>query len=165
MYTELLHGLDYGPIFDTDTNNAALVDELTKVAGGSLPEEYVAFLRQAPVAGMFGGDGAVFVHSAERLSGTPDGHFAVDFLYATCSKASYDVLALASHPDGEDGIPKYLLQIGGDLSGNAFCLDLRNATFGKVYFWDHEHGADGTGLHLVASDFEAFVNSLAREPS
>lgn len=43
LHRSIFENLGYGPIFDTDTNNAALVDELTRVAGASLPEEYVPF--------------------------------------------------------------------------------------------------------------------------
>jgi hypothetical protein len=39
-------------------------------------------------------------------------------------------------------------------------LDLRPETFGRVYFWDHEHNADETGLYLVADDFVSFVDQL-----
>jgi hypothetical protein len=47
-----------------------------------------------------------------------------------------------------------------DVLGNGYGLDLRPAAFGKVYFWDHEHDADETGLHLAADDFVSFVEAL-----
>lgn len=156
MYTEILQDLGYGPIFDTDAPNTALVDDLAKVVGVALPEEYVAFLREAPVAGMFNGKGAVFTQS---------GGLAVEFLYAACSKTSYDVLALASQLDEGDGVPKHLLQVGGDFFGNAFCLDLRTVAFGEIVFWDHEARAAETSLRRVARDFESFLNSLTLDPS
>ncbi len=65
-----------------------------------------------------------------------------------------------------DRIPHDVLPIGEASMGNAVCVSLQAATFGKVFFWDHEAEA-GEGeiatfsnLHLVGDSFEDFFAKL-----
>jgi hypothetical protein len=158
---ENLRALQYQPFVKTDNFDATAFIELTQIVGYPIPEDYLCFLREFPNSGMFMiEDGDAVIYGIEKLSGNHNGGYAVGMLYARCSNESYDLLAYARRPEYDGDVPRYALLIGDDAFGNAFCLDLRPDTFGKVYFWDHEHSADETGLHLVAHDFVSFVNGL-----
>jgi hypothetical protein len=158
---ENLRTLEYRPFVETDNFDASSFAELAGVVGYPIPEDYLSFLREFPRSGMFmieGGDAVI--HGIEKLPGSHDGFYAVGMLYARCSNENYDLLAVARRPIYDGDVPRYTLLIGDDPFGNAFCLDLRPESFGKVYFWDHEHGSDVSGLYLLAHDFVSFVNGL-----
>jgi len=155
-----LHALAYRPYVATDHHDSAALANLEKVAGYPIPQAYMDFLREFPDTGMFDADSGVVVEGKERLSGNHNGWYSIAMLYAACSDKRYDLIEIAGRPVYDGDTPRYVLLIGDDLFGNTFCLDLRPQTFGRVHFWDHEHSADETGLHLVADDFVSFVNGL-----
>jgi SMI1-KNR4 cell-wall len=151
-----LHDLTYQPYIASDSHDTAVFASLSKVAGYPIPKLYVDFLSEFPNTGVFEVEGGVVIKGIEKLSGNHDGWHSITMLYAACSDKQYDT----GRPLYDGDTPRYALLIGEDVFGNAFCLDLRPDTFGKVYFWDHEHSADETGLYLVAHDFVSFVNGL-----
>lgn len=158
--SQKLAALMYQPYIATDRHASAVFASLSQVAGYPIPQQYMDFLHEFPNTGMFDAEGGVVVEGKERLSGKHDGWYSIAMLYAGCTDKRYDLIKFAGRPVYDGDTPRYVLLIGGDLFGNTFCLDLRPESFGKVYFWDHEHNADETGLHLVADDFESFVNGL-----
>jgi hypothetical protein len=157
---ENLRTLQYQPFVKTDNFDATAFTELVQVVGYPIPEHYFDFLKEFPSTGVFEVDGGVVIKGIELLSGNHDGWYSISMLYAKCSDEYYDLVNIARRPDYDGDTARYALRIGEDLLGNGYCLDLRPDTFGKVYFWDHEHSADETGLHLVAHDFVSFVNGL-----
>lgn len=157
---ENLHSLAYRPYMDTDSHDPVVFAALPKVAGYPIPQDYLAFLHEFPNTGIFAAEGNVSVVGKEKLSGRHDGSYSIDMLYAACTDKRYDLIEITSRPVYDGDTPRYVLQIGDNVGGNVFCLDLRPESFGKVYFWDHEHSEGETGLHLVADDFTSFVNGL-----
>lgn len=156
-----LHDLAYLPYVATDSHNPAALANLSTVAGYPIPQAYMDFLREFPDTGMFDAEGGVIVEGKERLSGNHNGWHSIAMLYAACSDKRYDLIEIASRPAYDGDAPRYVLLIGDDVFGNAFCLDLRPDTFGKVYFWDHDNSNnEKQGLYLVADDFVSFVNGL-----
>jgi hypothetical protein len=160
MPFEKLDELIYRPLAETDHHGPAALAGLKQVTRHRIPNEYAEFLTRYPDTGIFEAEGVVFIASDDRLSGRHDGRYAVETLYAACSDKRYDLLAIRQESLGFDSIPDDCLRIGGDSFGNAFCLDLREEAFGKVFFWDHEHASTESGLHIVAPDFAWFVNRL-----
>ena len=157
---EKLHELSYLSFIPYDNHEPWLFASLSSVAGYPIPQEYMDFLHEFPNTGVFAVEGDVSIMGKEKLSAKHDGFYAIDMLFAACSDRRYDLIEIASRPAYDGDTPRYVLRIGQDLGGNAFCLDLRPETFGSVYFWDHEHGADESGLHLLANDFVSFVHGL-----
>jgi hypothetical protein len=157
---ENLRTLQYHPFVETDSFDASAFAELAQVAGYPIPEDYLSFLKEFPNTGMFNIEGTVGIYGLEKLPGNHDGGYALDMLYAGCSDKRYDLIEVAKNANHEEGTPSHDLPVGDNSFGNVFCLDLRPETFGKVYFWDHEHGPDVSGLYLVAHDFVSFVNGL-----
>jgi hypothetical protein len=160
MTFDNLETLAYRSLIVSDRHEPISLRELERAIGYSMPSDFVEFLNKYPNTGIFEAEGVVFIASDDRLSGNHDGRYAIDMLYAACSKKSCDLLALRQKNAGYDPIPADYLRIGEDSFGNVFCLSLLEATFGKVYFWDHEHPGDETGFHFVAPDFATFVDSL-----
>ncbi|MFC0677968.1 SMI1/KNR4 family protein [Lysobacter korlensis] len=158
--SQKLAALMYRPYIDTDRHDPAVFANLPQIVGYPIPEEYMDFLRDFPSTGMFDVEGDVIVKGVEQLPGNHDGRYAVSMLFAACSDERYDLMEIARRPLYGGDTPRYVLQIGDNEFGNAFCLDLRRESFGKVYYWDHESGADETGLYLVADDFTSFVRGL-----
>ena len=60
-------------------------------------------------------------------------------------------------------MPRELLPIAGDESGNRICLAVTGTNAGCVYFWDHddEHSPPTyANLYLIASSFEEFLDGI-----
>lgn len=75
----------------------------------------------------------------------------------------YDLVDIAQRPECEGDAPRYLLLIGDNVGGNAFGLDLREATRGQIYYWEQGHSLPEDGLRLVAKCFASFVEGLQSE--
>lgn len=157
---EKLRELGYQPFVSDDKYDSRALLNLSTVVGYSIPNIYLDFLDEFPNTGVFDAEGGVIVEGIERLSGNHDGWYSIAMLFAGCTDKRYDLIEIASRPVYDGDAPRCLLLIGDDLFGNAYCLDLRPESFGKVYFWDHEHVREETGLYLVAHDFESFVKQL-----
>jgi hypothetical protein len=157
---EKLRTLEYNRFVPADNHDARAFANLAEAVGHPIPSDYLDFLAEFPDTGVFDAEGGVVVEGIERLSGNHDGWHSIHMLYAGCSDEYYDLLAIAKRPQYDGDTPRYLLRIGENSFGNGYCLDLRPETLGKVFFWDHEHSADESGLYLVAHDFMSFVNGL-----
>ena len=63
-------------------------------------------------------------------------------------------------------VPADLLPFAEDAGGNLFCVGIRGAHYGRIYYWDHElstPGAEEPGwnnLTLLAGSFGTFVAAL-----
>ncbi|CAN5129342.1 hypothetical protein BH10PSE6_BH10PSE6_20890 [soil metagenome] len=60
-------------------------------------------------------------------------------------------------------IPRELLPIAGDESGNLICLFFKGEAKGAVYFWDHdeEHSPPTyENVYLIAKTFDSFLDSI-----
>lgn len=60
-------------------------------------------------------------------------------------------------------IPRELIAVAGDGSGNLICLSFEGARKGAVYFWDHdeEHSPPThRNVYLIAETFEKFLDSI-----
>jgi SMI1 / KNR4 family (SUKH-1) len=123
--------------------------------GWTLPPSYKAFL-------------------ARRDGGRPTGPRVFRFQEGDGeSKSSVaHFLGVRSSPDGDlllqvksigDALPKGVLPIATDSSGNAICIDARDGRDGPVLFWDHEESSDEpdeANLYGIAPTFEAFLDGL-----
>lgn len=60
-------------------------------------------------------------------------------------------------------MPRELLPIAGDGSGNIICLSRAGVNEGTVYYWDHdaEHSPATYGnVYFIAESFDAFLDSI-----
>jgi len=64
-------------------------------------------------------------------------------------------------------IPEEMLPIGRDPGGNLLLICLKRKERGKIFFWDHEHEADGEdaqpyygNIKLLAPNFGDFLSKL-----
>jgi SMI1 / KNR4 family (SUKH-1) len=63
-------------------------------------------------------------------------------------------------------IPYEMIPIANGFCGNAICLCIRGANYGKVYYWDHENENPEDdnpwyeNVYLIANSFTDFINSL-----
>lgn len=63
----------------------------------------------------------------------------------------------------KDRLPRKVISIANDETGNLFCLDLRPEGNGRVLFWDHELERAGSVRALnvvVASSFDEWLRRL-----
>jgi hypothetical protein len=68
----------------------------------------------------------------------------------------------------DDRVPKNLLPIASDWSGNLICLSINGDDFGKIYFWSHEEegelesgkSPDYHNVYFVSNSFTEFINGL-----
>ena len=66
---------------------------------------------------------------------------------------------------GKPGFPKDVLPIGEDAGGNLICLVVAGRRKGQVWFWDQDGfgaGDEWANMHLVAPDFDAFLDALQK---
>ncbi len=94
-------------------------------------------------------------------TGSVQAFFGIGVRWPTTELAyAYDLYA--------GGLPRGIVPIAGDGSGNYVCLDLRKGT-DRVAFWDKRHfwGAGEwreSDLYHVASSFEEFLGFLCLHP-
>jgi hypothetical protein len=153
---EKLEQLSYEPMpsaarsaYDHDT-----LARLPELVGFALPEDYVQFLREFPRTGMLN----AYCAGLERAPWAPDALYPVDELYASSSRPLVDLLGRRQEQPSR-GTPLYLLEIGGGLPRASICLDLRDGSFGNIYYWCRDVSV-GKGLFLLARDFTAFIRHL-----
>jgi hypothetical protein len=134
--------------------------------GVRLPDDYRAFL-QAVNGGALGG--ALLIHGA-----TADGDpFDTDIQHVGGLRPEPQLdlrNARSVYQDWVARIPRELIWIMDDSSGNAICLGLAGEARGRVYFWDQEREPDldetdgtieGAGnVSLIAHSFETFFSGL-----
>lgn len=159
---ENLRALNYYSYISTDNHDPSIFASLPGIVGHALPSSYLKFLTEFPNTGMFELDNGAYVKGIEKLSGNHDSLYGLGMLFAGCSDKRYDLLQRAAkRPYYEGAFPGYMLEIGDNSGGDAFCLDLRPEKLGTVYYWDHENSSnEKKGLYLITHDFESFVNGL-----
>jgi hypothetical protein len=119
-----------------------------------LPSDYARFLGLFPSTGLFDAD--VCAEGLEKSPGALDGLYPISMLYG-CSDRKSDDLASVRVLDGDT--PKHFLEIGRDLFGNRFLLDLRPETSGRIYFHYHDEHLQ-SGMYLIANNFSDFISSM-----
>ena len=142
--------LDTGPPL-TD----ARIDRLERELGIKLPEGYRSFLRRYN-----GGHPDPAFFPIRGLESNPSRaihyFFGIDDpLESNCLDWNYRIL--------KGRIPRELLAIAGDDTGNLICLSLKGPNEGTVYFWDHddEHSPPTYGnLYLIAETFSKFLDGI-----
>ncbi len=137
-----------------------------KEIGTSLPQEYRAFL-QAVNGGWVGG--------ALLITGTTSDGEPIDsdlhHIGGLRAEPDMDLRnQRATYQDWLARIPRDLIWIMDDSTGNAICLGIAGEARGKVYFWDHElepdlDETDGTiegmgNISLIAHTFATFLSGL-----
>jgi hypothetical protein len=135
--------------------------------GALLPNDYRQFLLSCN-GGYIGG--------ALWYSGpTPDGRSADVGVHHVGGRRDAYYYSLSWNRDCYGArIPRDLLWIMDDPFGNAICLGIRGDSYGRIYFWDHEHEPvegnwDGEintaqNVTLIASSFTDFVDGLRPTP-
>jgi hypothetical protein len=137
-----------------------------KEIGTSLPDDYRAFL-QAVNGGWVGG--------ALLISGTTSDGDPIDsdlhHIGGLRAEPHMDLRnQRATYQDWLARIPRDLIWIMDDSTGNAICLGIAGDARGQVYFWDHEREpdldeTDGTlegmgNISLLAHSFASFFSGL-----
>jgi hypothetical protein len=130
-----------GPVPET------AVEELERRLGRVLPPAYRAYLRQ------------------QNGGWLEDNNEAVKIVFGVGADPS--ALDLWRKLDVFAGrVPSWLLPVAQDEYGNLFCVSLRDADLGSVWFWDHEEEADEgeppteDNLTRRDDDWTAFLASL-----
>ena len=159
--SEKLKEIGYKPFVSTDQYESTSLAKLSEIIGHQVPEDYLQFLAEFPNTGVISTD--IVCSGIASSPWAPSGSYAISILYASCSNTSYDLINRRRNPYDAWDFGEEFLVIGDDVGGNLFCLDLKKESFGKIYFWDHEHMETETGFYLVANDFTSFISSLRRE--
>lgn len=144
----------------------AEITAFEKDIGTTLPDDYRSFL-QTVNGGWVGG--------ALLISGTTDDGDPIDsdlhHIGGLRSEPHMDLRAArATYQDWLARIPRDLIWIMDDSTGNAICLGIAGDARGKVYFWGHElepdlDETDGTiegmgNITLIAHSFASFFSGL-----
>lgn len=137
-----------------------------KDIGTSLPDDYREFL-QAVNGGWLGGALLISGTTAEGEPFDSDLHH----IGGLRSEPHMDLRnQRAAYQDWLARIPRELIWIMDDSTGNAICLGIAGDARGKIYFWDHElepdlDETDGTiegmgNISLLAQSFASFFSGL-----
>jgi hypothetical protein len=140
------------PISDTD------VAKLEALIEAPLPESYVEYLRQS--------NGGTFRINTVDLPQLGD-ETVLNYMFTTIDP-SYDIVEQYRMLRGMDRIPVQSLPIADDPGGNKFLISLEPATYGQVFFWDHENEPEDGGARVadfpnmthLADDFATFIANL-----
>lgn len=57
-------------------------------------------------------------------------------------------------------LPNNVLPICEGVAGDLVVIDLSDKSYGKVFYWHHEHEEDNDGLSLLANNFDDFLMDL-----
>ena len=87
-----------------------------------------------------------------------DNECCVRYFYGTSLEVYSDIRMIYEAYQGR--IPKELVPIADPDFGNLICMSLDKATYGKIYFWDHEI-AD---LKEIAPSFDALLAKIKESP-
>ena len=94
-------------------------------------------------------------HNDAQLEGNildlGDNECCVRYFYGTSLESYSDIRMI--YEDYQGRIPAGLIPIADPDFGNQICMSLAQATYGKIYFWDHEI-AD---LKEIAPSFDALL--------
>ena len=128
------------------------IAEFEALVGAKLPIEYRQFLLEV--------GGASFNASIWPIEPREDysDRELFDILFGGKGEKHYDLWsAYARH---NDVVPAQMIPIGENLFGDQFCLAVKGAERGKVFFWCH----DEARICLTAESFEDFLNRLGPDP-
>jgi SMI1 / KNR4 family (SUKH-1) len=151
--TEKLKQLGYRPLFDDDVNFINF-DKQFYNKGIILPQEYLDFLSQNPITGVF--DNSIVFRSDVPSPWAVDGFEDLSVLYGNCKLLTNDILEVQM--TFKDRIPDRFFLIGESEGGNQIGISLAPNRYGTVYFWDHE--ADETGIYSIADSFSDLISRL-----
>jgi hypothetical protein len=132
--------------------------KLAEIAEYSIPQDYLQFLNDFPCTGTFDID--VYCLGLESSPWAPDALYPTLLFFASCSQKSEDLIFMRENPLEAWDFDSSMLVIADSSGGNYFCMSLKKETFGKVYFWDHDHSETETGLYLLANNFTSFIEQL-----
>lgn len=134
----------------------ATLEKFEAVLGSKLPSDYRQFL-----LAFNGGRPENNEFAIPDIKNTA----GVDLFYGLLENPEWGDL-LSRRAALIDRVPKDDLPIGDASCGNVVCLSLQPATFGQVFFWDHELEADEgqqptfSNLFLVGNSFDDFFTKL-----
>ena len=105
----------------------------------------------------------------ENILDLGDNECCVRYFYGTSLESYSDIRMIYEAYRGR--IPKELVPIADPDFGNQICMSLAKATYGKIYFWDHETmDADDTAipataeLKEIAPSFDALLARIKESP-
>ncbi|WBL81859.1 SMI1/KNR4 family protein [Bradyrhizobium xenonodulans] len=153
--------MNYLPLLKV-THPPASAQDIARVEaalGARLPESFKALLAQS--------DGGEFSIDGVRIK-TQNDVTILDRILSVRGTATSGILQQYEMRRSMDRIPVRCCPIGRDPGGNLFILSLEPASYGRVYFWDHDNEphdggddlADFPNMHELAPDFERFVLDL-----
>ena len=87
-----------------------------------------------------------------------DNECCVRYFYGTSLELYSDICMI--YEDYQGRMPAGLVPIADPDFGNQICMSLAKATYGKIYFWDHEI-AD---LKEIAPSFEELLDKIKESP-
>ena len=94
----------------------------------------------------------------ENILDLGDNECCVRYFYGTSLEVYSDIRMIYEAYQGR--MPKELIPIADPDFGNQICMSLAKATYGKIYFWDHEI-AD---LKEIAPSFDALLAGIKESP-
>lgn len=156
-YASKLETLGYRLFKASDAAASVNADALLAQLPLNFPEDYRNFLTAFPRTGVF--DEKVVFSGIQASPWASNGLEVLEVLYGYCSSKNNDIAKVREQYLSQ--VPAHFLAIGQVTGANLVCLDLRQASFGRVYVWDHEHlGGSDEGFYLAAPSFSAFFESL-----
>ena len=94
----------------------------------------------------------------ENILDLGDNECCVRYFYGTSLEYYSDIRMI--YEDYQGRMPQELIPIADPDFGNQICMSLAKATYGKIYFWDHEI-AD---LKEIAPSFDALLAGIKESP-
>ena len=94
----------------------------------------------------------------ENILDLGDNECCVRYFYGTSLEVYSDIRMI--YEDYQGRMPIGLVPIADPDFGNQICISLAKATYGKIYFWDHEI-AD---LKEIAPSFDALLAGIIESP-
>lgn len=156
-YSSRLALFGYRSLKSEDDATNVDAKSLLEHVGFDIPEDYQEFLGLFPKTGVF--DKRTIFSGIQASPWASNGVEVLEVLYGYCSSKSNDLIKVREQYRVQ--VPAHFLVVGQVTGANLICLDMRQASFGRVYVWDHEHlGGEEDGFYLAATSFIAFIESL-----
>jgi len=94
-------------------------------------------------------------------------------LFLAIGGSDYDDLEehISTYKIEKKRIPDRMIPIAYDDGGNLVCISCKGEDIGYIYFWDHEKEeeyevegeADAPNIHIIAKDFNSFLDNLTED--
>ena len=94
----------------------------------------------------------------ENILDLGDNECCVRYFYGTSLESYSDIRMI--YEDYQGRMPKELIPIADPDFGNQICMSLAKATYGKIYYWDHEIA----NLKEIAPSFDALLAMIKESP-